>query len=216
MCVSMCVCVFIFSCACFIYITETVYIMDFLFMLSAYAGCPELNRFSPSFLFPSITVRGHIVGVVNVLVYRCFALWNFLKKTYLNFFVECNICKLWDTINFVLPLVLIGGLSIFLRTYFINDKINTTLEEHACFCYKNSMRCKFYFFGGVLIFTSEFYFELVFRTILSLGKTLMCMWLPTQISMHTINTRTHRETHTTLFYTHGNVKLPINAWKSAC
>ena len=50
-------------------------------MLSAYAGCPELNRFSPSFLFPSITIRGHIVGVVNVLVCRCFSLLlNVLTK----------------------------------------------------------------------------------------------------------------------------------------
>ena len=85
-CVWLCVCL----CASFIYITETVDIMDFLFMLSAYAGCPELNRFSPSFLFPSTHIRGHIVGVVNLLVLiLMFAPWTFFlrnRKTYSNYF----------------------------------------------------------------------------------------------------------------------------------
>ena len=71
----------IFSCAYFIYIIETVDIMDFLFMLSAYAGCPEFKQFSPSILFLRTYVRGHIVSMVTLLVYRCFALWTLLTKT---------------------------------------------------------------------------------------------------------------------------------------
>ena len=54
---------------CLLYLHHVVDIIDFLFMLSAYAGCPELNRFSPSILFPSNNIRGHLVGVVILLVY---------------------------------------------------------------------------------------------------------------------------------------------------
>ena len=75
----------IFSCAYFIYIIETVDIMDFLFMLSAYAGCPEFKQFSPSILFLRTCIRGHIVSMVTLLVYRCFALWTLLTKTCSNY-----------------------------------------------------------------------------------------------------------------------------------
>ena len=63
-CVCVCVCVLRYF-MCLLYLHHIVDIMDFLFMLSAYAGCPELKRFSPSILFPSINIEGHIVGVVN-------------------------------------------------------------------------------------------------------------------------------------------------------
>ena len=67
-CVCVMVCMYVCVCRyfmCLLYLHHIVDIMDFLFMLSAYAGCPELNRFSPSILFPSINIEGHIVGVVN-------------------------------------------------------------------------------------------------------------------------------------------------------
>ena len=68
---------------CLLYLHHVVDIMDFLFMLSAYAGCPELNRFSPSILFPSINIEGHIVGVV-----KC----------------TCTLLMFWTIMNFYLKM----------------------------------------------------------------------------------------------------------------
>ena len=92
--VCVCVCVLRYF-MCLLYLHHIVDIMDFLFMLSAYAGCPELNRFSPYILFPSINIEGHIVGVVNctcTILHWCFELsWTSIWRCAIFFYqtVHC-------------------------------------------------------------------------------------------------------------------------------
>ena len=81
---------------CLLYLHHVVDIMDFLFMLSAYAGCPELNRFSPSILFPSTNIEGHIVGVVNC---TCILL---MFWTIMNFFLKMFHALISNVSSFIL------------------------------------------------------------------------------------------------------------------
>ena len=86
--VFQCVCVWVLRyLMCLLYLHHVVDIMDFLFMLSAYAGCPELKRFSLSILFPSINIEGHIVGMVNC---TCTILHQYFELSWTSFW-RCSI-----------------------------------------------------------------------------------------------------------------------------